>query len=71
MRIYRGGKYYMFEKIKYLIDMGIIGFWYSFYTNYMKGLNNDLGSELLDILDRPSKYIIGLSGGESDYNING
>ena len=57
----------MFDKIKYFIDMNIIGFWYSFYTNYMKGLNNDLGSELLD---RPSKYIMGLPGGESDYTIN-
>ena len=58
----------MFDKIKYFIDMNVIGFWYSFYTNYMKGLNNGLGSELLD---RPSKYIMGLSGGESDYTING
>ena len=34
----------------------------------MKGLNSGLGSELLD---RPSKYIMGLPGGESDYIING
>lgn len=58
----------MFDKIKYLIDMNVIGFWYSFYTNYMKGLNSGLGSELFD---RPEKYLAGLSGGGSDYTING
>ena len=33
----------------------------------MKGLNSSLESKLFD---RPSKYIMGLPGGESDYTIN-
>lgn len=60
----------MFEKIKYLIDMNIIGFWYNFYTNYMKGVmkNNYFGTP--GVFNRPSKYLMGLDGGESDYTIN-
>ena len=61
----------MFEKLKYLIDMNIMGFWYSFYTNYMKGLkNNNLGSNHTEIFNRPEKYLAGLPDGEYDYTIN-
>lgn len=62
----------MFEKIKYLIDINIIGFWYSFYTNYMKnGLkNNNFGSDQTEIFNRPEKYLAGLPDGEYDYTIN-
>ena len=62
----------MFEKIKYLIEMNVIGFWYSFYTNYMKGLkNNNFGSNPTEIFNRPEKYLAGLPDGEYDYIING
>ena len=62
----------MFDKIKYFIDMNIIGFWYSFYTNYMKGLkNNNFGSNQTEIFNRPEKYLAGLPDGEYDYIING
>ena len=62
----------MFDKIKYFIDMNVIGFWYSFYTNYMKGLkNNNFGSNKTEIFNRPEKYLAGLPDGEYDYTING
>ena len=61
----------MFDKIKYFIDTNVIGFWYSFYTNYMKGLkNNNFGSNQTEIFNRPEKYLAGLPGGEYDYFIN-
>ena len=61
----------MFDKIKYLIDMNIIGFWYSFYTGYMKGfLNNNFSSNKTEIFNRPEKYLAGLPGGEYDYTID-
>ena len=61
----------MFDKIKYLIDMNVIGFWYSFYTGYMKGfLNNNFSSNKTEIFNRPEKYLAGLPGGEYDYFIN-
>lgn len=62
----------MFDKIKYFIDMNVIGFWYSFYTNYMKGLkNNNFGSNQTEIFNRPEKYLAGSPDGEYDYTING
>ena len=62
----------MFDKIKYLIDMNVIGFWYSFYTGYMKGfLNNNFSFNKTEIFNRPEKYLDGLPGGEYDYIING
>ena len=61
----------MFDKIKYFIDTNVIGFWYSFYTNYMKGLkNNNFGSNKTEIFNRPEKYLAGLPDGECDYTIN-
>ena len=61
----------MFDKIKYFIDTNVIGFWYSFYTNYMKGLkNNNFGSNKTEIFNRPEKYLAGLPDGEYDYIIN-
>ena len=61
----------MFDKIKYFIDTNVIGFWYSFYTNYMKGLkNNNFGSNKTEIFNRPEKYLAGLPDGEYDYTIN-
>ena len=61
----------MFDKIKYLIDMNVIGFWYSFYTGYIKGfLNNNFSSNKTEIFNRPEKYLAGLPGGEYDYIIN-
>ena len=59
----------MFEKIKYFIDINIIGFWYSFYTNYMKGLLKNNFNQT-EIFNRPEKYLAGLPGGECDYTIN-
>lgn len=61
----------MFDKLKYFINMNVIGFWYSFYTNYMKGImkNNYFGIAP-GIFNRPSKHLMGLDGGESDYIIN-
>ena len=61
----------MFDKIKYFIDTNVIGFWYSFYTNYMKGLkNNNFSSNQTEIFNRPEKYLAGLPDGEYDYIIN-
>ena len=60
----------MFDKIKYLIDMNVIGFWYSFYTNYMKGFLNNFSYNKTEIFNRPEKYLAGLPGGEYDYFIN-
>ena len=59
----------MFEKLKYLFDTFVISVWYSFYTNYKKGL---LKNSLIktEIFNRPEKYLAGLDG-ESDYTING
>ena len=59
----------MFEKIKYFIDINIIGFWYSFYTNYMKGLLKNNFNQT-EIFNRPEKYFSGLPDGEYDYIIN-
>ena len=63
----------MFDKIKYIIDMNIIGFWYSFYTNYMKRVlknNFSFCSKQTEIFDRPEKYLSGLPDGDYDYTIN-
>lgn len=60
----------MFDKIKYIIDMNVISFWYSFYTNYMKGVMKNNYFVTPSVLERPSKYLMGLDGGESDYTIN-
>lgn len=60
----------MFDKIKYLIDMNVIGFWYSFYTGYMKGFLNNFSYNKTEIFNRPEKYLAGLPGGEYDYFIN-
>lgn len=58
----------MFEKIKYIIDMNVIGFWYSFYTNYMK---NRFDYNSTRVLNRPVEYLNNLPGGKCDYIING
>ena len=62
----------MFDKIKYFIDMNVINFWYSFYTNYMKNVskNNNFSSNQTKIFNRPEKYLAGLSDGECDHTIN-
>ena len=60
----------MFDKIKYLIDMNVIGFWYSFYTGYMKGFLIFFSYNKTEIFNRPEKYLAGLPGGEYDYFIN-
>ena len=63
----------MFEKLKYIIEMNAIGFWYSFYTNYMKGVlknKNNFSSNQTEIFDRPIKYLNGLGDAEYDYIIN-
>ena len=60
----------MFDKIKYLIDMNVIGFWYSFYTGYMKGFLNNFSYNKTEIFNRPEKYLAGLPDGEYDYTIN-
>ena len=60
----------MFDKIKYFIDMNVIGFWYSFYTGYMKGFLNNFSYNKTEIFNRPEKYLAGLPGGEYDYFIN-
>lgn len=62
----------MFEKLKYLIDMNVMSFWYSFYTNYMKSvLKNNFSSNQTEIFDRPIKYLNGLDDDEYDFIING
>ena len=58
----------MFDKIKYLMDMNYIGFWYSFYTNYMKV---KFSSTSTRVLNRPVEYLNNLPSGKCDYIING
>ena len=59
----------MFEKIKYLIEINVIGFWYSFYTNYMKiKFSSTLFSTR--VFNRPTDYLNGLSD-KCDHIING
>ena len=60
----------MFEKLKYLIDMNVMSFWYSFYTNYMKGVLKNNCSNQTEIFDRPIKYLNGLVDTEYDFIIN-
>ena len=60
----------MFDKIKYFIDMNIIGFWYSFYTNYMKGILKNAPNSTR-VFNRPSNYLMGVNGGECDFTIDG
>ena len=56
----------MFEKIKYLIDMNIISFWYSYYTNCIKNRFDSISR----VFNRPTGYLNGLSD-KCDYIING
>ena len=58
----------MFEKIKYIIDMNVIGFWYSFYTNYMK---NRFDYNSTRVFNRPTDYLNNPSNCNCDYIING
>lgn len=58
----------MFEKLKYLIDMNVMSFWYSFYTNYMKS-RFDLTSTR--VLNRPIEYLNNSSNVKFDYIIDG
>ena len=58
----------MFEKLKYLIDMNVMGFWYSFYINYMK---NRFDSNSTRVFNRPTDYLNNPSNCNYDYIING
>ena len=58
----------MFDKIKYLIEMNIVGFWYSFYINYMK---NRFDSNSTRVFNRPTDYLNNPSNCNYDYIING
>ena len=58
----------MFEKLKYLIDMNVMSFWYSFYTNYMK---NRFDSTSTRVFNRPSDYLNNQSNCNYDYIVNG
>ena len=59
----------MFEKIKYLIEMNVIGFWYSFYTNYMKIKFSSTFSTR--VFNRPIEYLNDPSNVKCDYIIGG
>ena len=59
----------MFEKIKYLIEMNVIGFWYSFYTNYMKIKFGSIFSTR--VFNRPIEYLNSPSNVKCDYIIGG
>lgn len=59
----------MFEKLKYIVEMNCIGFWYSFYTNYMKSRLFGLASTR--VLNRPVEYLNNPSNCNCDYIING
>ena len=59
----------MFEKIKYVIDMNCVGFWYSFYANYMKVKFSSTFSTR--VFNRPIDYLNNLSSGKCDCIING
>lgn len=59
----------MFEKIKYLIEMNCVGFWYSFYANYMKVKFSSTFSTR--VFNRPIDYLNNLSSGKCDYIIGG
>ena len=57
----------MFEKIKYIIDMNIISFWFSYYTNCIKNRFDPISTR---VFNRPTDYLNGLSD-KCDYIING
>ena len=57
----------MFEKIKYIIDMNIISFWFSCYTNCIKNRFDPISTR---VLNRPTDYLNGLSD-KCDHIING
>ena len=57
----------MFEKIKYIIDMNIISFWFSYYTNCIKNRFDPISTR---VFNRPIEYLNGLSD-KCDYIING
>ena len=58
----------MFEKIKYIIDMNIISFWFSYYTNYIK---NRFDYNSTRVFNRPTDYLNNPSNCKCDYIING
>ena len=58
----------MFEKIKYIIDMNIISFWFSYYTNCVK---NRFGYNSTRVFNRPIEYLNDSSNVKYDYIING
>ena len=58
----------MFDKIKYLIDMNVIGFWYSNYTNCIK---NRFDYNSTRVFNRPTDYLNNPSNCKCDYIING
>ena len=58
----------MFEKIKYIIDMNIISFWFSYYTNYIK---NRFDYNSTRVFNRPSDYLNNQSNCNYDYIIGG
>ena len=59
----------MFDKIKYIIEMNIVGFWYSFYTNYMKIKFSSTFSTR--VFNRPIEYLNNPSNDKCDYIIGG
>ena len=58
----------MFEKLKYIIEMNAIGFWYSFYTKYMKSRFNSTSTR---VFNRPIEYLNNPSNVKCDYIIGG
>ena len=58
----------MFDKIKYLMDMNIIGFWYSFYTNYIKNRFDSISTR---VFNRPTDYLNNPSKCNCDFIVNG
>lgn len=59
----------MFDKIKYFIEMNVVGFWYSFYTNYMKSRFD--GPASTRVFNRPIEYLNDPSNVKCDYIIGG
>ena len=58
----------MFEKIKYIIDMNIISFWFSYYTNCIKNRFDLISTR---VFNRPTDYLNNPSNCNCDFIVNG
>ena len=58
----------MFEKIKYIIDMNIISFWFGYHTNCIKNRFDLISTR---VFNRPTDYLNNPSNCNCDFIVNG